>query len=393
MKGSGLTVTLKYVFLSLAIIVFATGSASALISPSRDDKDQTVERTLAADANVTVTFCASAGEITVRGWNKNEVRARSADAQQVELKRVDLSGQQPSAAKKIDVFINDKSDNEARGDCQASSDVELDVPKGATVQVQTRDGNICIIGVDAAYAGSQNGDISIEQVNQRIEAGSIGGMISVKDSHGRVTLTTVGGGIEATNVGTSEVDDTFEAISVSGDIQLQKVSHQRLNAKSVTGNINLVGSLAHNGNYGFNTMSGDVTLALPADASFRLVARLSHTGEIITDFPLTVTTETLSPPAKTKTAGPTSPTPPPSAAPSSAPTPTPAPSPAPKAPTSDKTPTSTTVTIVKVAPAVKVTPPVVAIPYMARRVIGICGSGDASINVSSFSGSVHLQKR
>jgi len=396
-KGSDLTAAMKYVILSLAIIVFASGSVAALISPSRDNKpDQTVDRTLPVDANVTVTFCASAGQITVRSWNKNEVRARSGDVQQIELRRVDPPGQQPGAAKKVDVYINDKSDDRGpRGDCQASADVELDVPKGATVQVQTRDGNINIVGVDAAYAGSQNGDILIEQVNQRIEAGSIGGNILVKDSRGRVTLTTAGGGIEATNIGASEADDTFEAVSVSGDIQLEKVTHSRLNAKSVTGNISLVGALAHNGNYGFNTMSGDVTLSLPSDASFRLVARLSHTGEIITDFPLTVTTETLSPQAKPKTAAPTPPTPAPSAAPSAAPTTAPAPPDTPKPSTSEKTPTSGTVTIVKVAPApvVKVTPPAVAVPYMPRRVIGICGSGDASINVASFSGTVHLQRQ
>jgi len=387
-------VAMKYVILSLVIIVFASGSVAAL-TPSRDNKaDQTVERTSPADASVTVTFCASAGEITVRGWDKNEVRARSTDAQQIELRRIDVPGQQPGAAKKIDVFINDKSDDRPpRADCQTSADVELDVPRGATVQVQTRDGNINIVGVDAAYAGSQNGDISIEQVTQRIEAGSIGGNISVKDSRGRVMLTTAGGGIEATNIGTSEADDTFEAVSVSGDIQLEKVTHPRLNAKSVTGNVSLVGSLAHNGNYGFNTMSGDVTLALPADASFRLVARLSHNGEIITDFPLTVTTETLSPQAKTKTAGPTAPTPAPSAAPSAAPTTAPPAPNTPKASTSDKTSTAGTVTVVKVAPIVKVTPPAIAVPYMPRRVIGICGTGDASINVATFSGTVHLQKK
>ena len=380
---------MKSVILTLAIIVSAGSSVAGVVTISGDNKpDQKLERSLPADANVTVTLCAIAGEVSVRGWNKNEVRARSGDAEQIELRRIDLPGQQPTAAKKIDVFINDKGDDgRPRADCQASADVELDVPKGATVQVQTRDGNISIIGVGAAYAGSQNGDISIEQVSQKIEAGSIGGTISVKDSRGRVTLSTAGGGIEASNIGTVEADDTFEVISVSGDIQLEKVTHARLNARSVTGNITLVGSLAHNGNYVFNTTSGDMTLTLPPDASFRLVAKLSHDGEIITDFPLTVTTETLSPEKASKKAGPKTPTPAPSAAPTTAPTP---PS-QPKASPPDNSPPD--VTVVRVAPVIKVvTPAIIAAPYMPRRITGICGSGDASISVASFSGTVHLQK-
>src|SRR6266542_2470583 len=110
-----------------------------------------------------------AGQITVRGWNKNEVRARSSDAEQIELKRVDTEGEKSKAAKKIDVFIDDKSDDKrARGDCQASADVELDVPKGATVQIQTRDGDISIVVLAAAYAGTKDGYSPTQYVSQKI---------------------------------------------------------------------------------------------------------------------------------------------------------------------------------------------------------------------------------
>src|SRR5882724_1070447 len=393
--GSGerfLKRVMKSVITSLAIIVFAVGSAAGLVKHSGDGKSEHgVERILPADANVTVTLCAMAGQITVRGWNKNEVRARSVDAEQIELKRIDVPGEPAGLARKIDVFIDDKSDERrARGDCQASADVDLDVPQGATVQIQTRDGDISIVGVDAAYAGSQNGDISIEHVSQKVEVGSIGGSISVKDSSGRVTLTTAGGGIEATNINPLEGDDNFDVTSVSGDIQLEKVGHAKLTAKSVTGNINLLGSLAHNGNYGFNTMSGDVTLSLPADASFRLVAKLAQDGEVITDFPLTLTTETLSPTKAPKHAA--TATPPAMPAPS-APTPSASASPSvsPKAPEKPPAP-APSVAILRVAPVVKVTPSVMAVPYLGRRIVAVYGSGDASINVASFSGTIHLQK-
>jgi hypothetical protein len=343
------------------------------------------------------------GQITVRGWNKNEVRARSSDAEEIDLKRVDM-GDEAKPAKKIDVFINHRTEeSEPRGDCQASADVELDVPKGATVQVQTRDGDINIAGVEAAYAGSQNGNIGIEGVAQKIEAGTVGGGISLKDSSGRVSLSSAGGGIDATNIKPVDGEDPFEVVSVSGDIQLDQVSHSKLSARSVTGNINLAGPLSRSGSYGFNTMSGDVTLSLPSAASFRLLARLSQDVEVFSDFPLTFTTEPAQvPKAVRRPKAPSAVEAPAPPAPTEGETPTNPP----KAPDKDKDkdkekilkqkPPVTVVTVapgVKVPPVVvKVTPPVVAIPYSLRRINAVCGSGDASINVSSFSGTLRLHK-
>ena len=376
---------MRLVFISLTIVVCAIASVARVVDQPGDKKYEAAQRTTAVDGNATVTLCVMAGQVTVRGWNKNEVRARSADSDRIELRRVDAAGEESKPAKKIDVFIDDKSTNGPRGDCQASADVELDVPQGATVQVQTRDGDINITGVEVAYAGSQNGDITIEHVKQMIEAGSIGGSIYVKDSSGRITLTSAGGGIEATNINPVDAGDNFEVTSVSGDIQLEKVSHAKLSAKSVTGNINLAGTLAHSGNYGFNTMSGDVVLSLPGDSSFRLVAKLAQDGEIISDFPLTLTAETVPQPKAPRASAAAGAVPP--APPKSTP---PAAVPQPKVP--EKNPTAGNVTIVKVTPTVKVTPAIVAIPYGMRRINAVCGTGDASINVASFSGTLHLQK-
>jgi hypothetical protein len=392
---------MKKVIICFAILIYVGSFTAGVAGSNSDDKkDSKVERIVASDANVTVTLCVMAGQITVRGWNKNQVRATSVDAEQIELKRMDNFVDETKPARRIDVFIDDRlEESRSRADCQASADVELDVPKGATVQVQTRDGDISIVGVEGAYAGSQNGDICIEGVANKIEAGSIGGSISVKDSGGRLSLSSAGGSIEATNVKPMDGDDNFEVITVSGDIQLEKISHAKLSARSVTGNINLAGSLAQSGVYGFNTMSGDVTLSLPSEASFRLIAKLSQDGEIITDFPLTLTTEPAVPEKAPRSPGAVK-------APRAAPAPS-VTSPSPTAPPAqpgvedvEQVPIPKPVTTVKVSPVVKagpplivkVAPPVVAIPYSLRRVNAVCGSGDASINVSSFSGTLRLQK-
>jgi hypothetical protein len=37
-------------------------------------------------------------------------------------------------------------------------------------------------------------------------------------------------------------------------------------------------------------------------------------------------------------------------------------------------------------------PSVIASPYVLRRVNAICGTGDATISIASFGGTVHLKK-
>jgi hypothetical protein len=251
----------------------------------------------------------------------------------------------------------------------------MDVPKEATVQLQTRDGDIYIYGVGGAFAGSQNGDITIERASKFVEAGSVGGSILLKDSSGRVNLSSAGGGVEAHNVKPISSEDTFEVGTVSGDIQLERVSNAKLSAKTVSGTVTMTGPLAKAGDYGFTTMGGDVVLMLPHDASFRLNARVSANSDIVSDFSLKYVAEPPAPP-----------------------TPKPEPAPAAKAKTpkaeskeskaemkGDKGP--------KIGPIIApiIVPRVVVVnPF--KRITAICGSGDANITLSSFGGTLHLKK-
>src|SRR6185369_2040252 len=172
-----------------------------------------------------VTLCVASGTLNVRGWDKNEIHVRSMDAAQIEFRRIDKVKDTTRPAGRIDVMVLDKATGaNPKLDCQALASVEMDVPTGATVQVQTRDGDIMIAGVAGAYAGSQNGDIVIDRASKLVEAGSVGGSISLRDSSGRVFLNSAGGGVEAINVRPATADDTFEVGTVSGDIQLDHVS-------------------------------------------------------------------------------------------------------------------------------------------------------------------------
>jgi len=333
-------------------LILSLADSTAAHDNSSPQPGEKIDRSMTVDPAAVVTLCVASGTLKVRGWDKDEIHVRSLDAAQIEFKRIDKTKDPAKPAMRIDVMVLDRSGvANPRLDCQALASVEMEVPAGATVQVQTRDGDITIAGVAGAYAGSQNGDIMIERATKLVEAGSVGGSIYLKDSSGRVSLSSAGGVVEVMNVRPSDEEDTFEVGTVSGDIQLSRVSNPKVTAKTVNGTVTMTGPLAKAGYYSFTNMTGDVVLGMPHDASFRLNAKVSDKHDIVSDFALKYLSE--------------------------------APPPPPAKPTRTPPRTGPVVT-----PIVVEKPPT----QYVRRVNAICGTGDATISIASFGGTVRLKK-
>jgi DUF4097 and DUF4098 domain-containing protein YvlB len=381
---------LKSLLISIALVTLfacANSTSAAVDGKRKNDGDKKVEQTITVEPNVIVTLCLASGSITVHGWDRNEVQARSSDAEAINFRRASVSTTGP--ASRIEVMISDPSDGpEGRTEsCGAFSDVELNVPRGAIVQLQTRDGDVSISDVMEARVETQNGDIDLHGISRLVEARCLSGDINLSDSSGRVQLGSVSGSVEATRVRSNTAGDDFEAGTVSGDVVLDEVSHAQVHAKSVSGSVIMTGALAHGGRYDFKTMSGDVTLYMPADSSFKVNAKVAHGGEIISDFAITPTADTprssssstststssstsvsVSTSTSTSTSVSETQNPPP------APNPAPAPRPAPRV-------------------AVVIAPTPAPDPHGMERLNGIFGTGDATLNLASFSGTVHLRRR
>jgi hypothetical protein len=391
----------RAILISLLFAILAVPAlAEPAVGPLDKDKvgEQKVERSVTVDSAVAVSLCVASGNISVQGWDRNEVRVRSADAVQIELAHAAQTSS-GSSIKKLEVAVFNKDEAEKPGaKCQAFSDIELNVPRGATVLVQTRDGDISITEVASAYAGTQAGDIEVQQVSRSIEVGSLGGNICLKDSKGRVSASSAGGSVAATNLQPVEQTDSFEVVTTSGDIELSQVTHTQINTKTVSGNLTMTGQLAPAGKYWFNSFSGDVTLAMPANSSFKLVAKVSQDGEIITDFPLTLTQSSAAAVAEASAVGEAS------AVAVGAATAVAVAGP-PKAPVPPVAKSGNVHSVPKVAPVVKVhveprihvdtkvkVKPGVKLAFTMRRLSGIHGTGDATISVASFLGTLRLEQ-
>ncbi len=275
--------------ISLLITIFLAQSLADAAPVMREAEDDPagvrIERSVAAEPGVIVTVCLASGDVIVHGWDRNEVHASSIDAEQLELHRGIPTATGP--ASRVDVIISNKAGNRLAEtcDCSATSDIMLDVPRGATVQIKTRDGEVQVTDLTMTRVETVSGDIGVRGISKGVEAFSVSGEVSLENSGGPIRLRSISGSIVATNARTVEANDSFEADSVSGDVSLDQVSHAHVEARTISGAVSVTGPLARGGRYEFKTTSGDMTFTLPNNASFRVNARIPL-GEIITDFSL-----------------------------------------------------------------------------------------------------------
>ena len=273
---------------------FTSGTAARAARESFADEGRavaergtvTTEQTIAAEATVTLLTCVETGDVLVRGWDRKEVRARSNNASRIELRRADATVD-PNPATRIEVLVaKDEAEPARPGLCSNSGNLELDVPRGATIQIKGNTGDVSIAGIANVRAKTLSGDIELQGITKSVEAWSANGTIILRNSSGRARLETISSEIVASDLATDEVGDEFVVKSVSGEISLAKLAHTHVEAITSNSSIGFEGALVEGGLYTLKSHSGSVRLVLPPDSSFQLNAKVHHSGEIVTDFPI-----------------------------------------------------------------------------------------------------------
>lgn len=244
-------------------------------------------RSIAAESGVVITMCLESGNIVVVGGDRREVRVTAEDSGRVTLRPAE--GSRPSApATRLEVVVADspKSGQVDFGECHGTSDLDLEVPRGATIYVKTRDGDIEISDVGEVRAETSTGSISLMRIAKAVEASTVSGDVSMEESNGRIRLRSISGNLDAIRANVVEPNDFLYAKTISGDVKLEQIAQQRVEAGTITGDVTLTGPLAPGGFYDFKTTTGDVTLNMPDSVTFQVTAKVSQGGEVITDFPL-----------------------------------------------------------------------------------------------------------
>jgi len=248
--------------LKLVVALLALAPLTVLAGKSVDERWD-----INADAMISIENIA--GEIVIRGWDKNEARLTGELGDSVEELEV-------SASKtRLEIIVANR--NERNID---STDLKLMIPYGASIDVSTVSADIDVSGLnnEKLIAASVSGDVKVDASSRRVTLESVSGDVSFSGETDRISAESVSGDIDL-----SDISGQIDASTVSGDIELQAGTIVSGRLETVSGDLTVSGEVSDNGKLSVESMSGDVSIYLPSSQTGLFKAQ-SFSGRITTDF-------------------------------------------------------------------------------------------------------------
>jgi DUF4097 and DUF4098 domain-containing protein YvlB len=255
---------------TLLAVVCSTASAAEVNrqgegGTSRGLTGHLIDTTFLLERGALLDLSLPFGEITVTGWNRDDMRIRaSAGTGQVTL-RISSSG----------ALLRPTSE---RGGFSGLR-YEVTVPAGVRVMMHTTSGTLIARGV--------RGDIEARNISGRVELSDIGGLADIASVSGHVAGERLNGGLRA-DVTSGEVtvagaEGEIVIDNSSGTITLSGIRSTSVRVETISGNVSFQGSIESSGRYEFMAHSGSIKLILPPSAGALLTAG-TYTGAITSDF-------------------------------------------------------------------------------------------------------------
>ena len=252
--------------LAIALTLAQPPAPSRTEGAARQAAPQTDE-TIAVQRGARLVVNNFAGEVVIRGWEKDALRvvARHQPRTKVSI-RPGSSGVSISAGGYMG---------------PASVDYEISAPVWMSVRVEGTYNFINVEGTQAEiFANTVRGDIVIKGGSGIVTAKSVEGEVQVSGARGKVTASSVN-----EKVTVNDTTGDISAESVNANITMTGIDGKIVDATSVNGTIVYEGKLADAGHYSFGTHNGDIVLGIADGANATFTFR-TYQGSISTDFTL-----------------------------------------------------------------------------------------------------------
>lgn len=240
---------------------------------------------VAVDANVNLKFCVSEGDLKINGWDRDEIRVFVRSGRKVTARVLEKNQESGKASW---VWLTSAGDEIVVGpasECLSGKSMEIDVPRGTTLNVQGRSADVVIDTIKKVSIKIVEGNISLRNIPGGIAASALQGDLVVENSGGAIMLDSTTGNIFAYDVAPGQIGDLFRSKTNSGAISLQKVSHRQIEANTITGSVVFDGGFLAGGIYNFKTSNGSIGLTIPEASSCKIVASYGF-GSFETAMPL-----------------------------------------------------------------------------------------------------------
>jgi DUF4097 and DUF4098 domain-containing protein YvlB len=259
----------RSLLLPLAALTLASGSVCA---------GTPINETRAVNPDARIQVSNVKGRVSVIGWDKPEVAISGELGEGA--KGLSIEGSSDHLTIKVETPDKQGWFSWGADSRMGDSDLDVKVPKGAEIKIEVVSADVSVSGVAGRSLNveSVSGKLHLDSGAKEVEIGSVSGNIDLTSVATHAHLETVSGNIRARGLSGQAKFET-----VSGDIDAENGAYREVNAGTVSGDISLRGKPENDARTDVETMSGDVHLYLPGDASTRLRAS-SFSGTIRSDF-------------------------------------------------------------------------------------------------------------
>lgn len=219
--------------------------------------DEDINQKMDAASDGIVTISNVAGSVEVQGWSRNEVEVTGTLGDDVE----------ELVFERDDDEITIKVKVPRRGSRDISSKLEVKVPAGSSVRINTVSADIDVENV----AGEQrleavSGDITTAAAGSDIDVKTVSGDVEVggENQPVRTRLNSVSGDIDA-----EDLAGEIVAESVSGDIAVTQSAFERASLQTVNGDVVFHARLHGTTRLDIETINGEVDIELAEEISAR----------------------------------------------------------------------------------------------------------------------------
>lgn len=247
--------------------------------------EKPTEKSIAVDGKVNVSLCVSEGTLKINGWERGEIRAFVKGGGAIGFNVLQKDKRSGNAVwVKVTGYDSSVKKGLPSEECLSGEEIEIDVPRGATVNVKGQACETTIDSVAKATIENVGGDIFLRSVERGIDAKTYEGDVMVENSGGAMNLFSTTGNIVAFDAAPQNVGDVFKAKTSSGAITLQAIEHRQMEIGSNSGSMRFTGEFLSGGQYTFGTTNGSISIAIPEKSSCKITA--SYGGAFNSEIPL-----------------------------------------------------------------------------------------------------------
>ncbi len=260
----------------LFLFFFAASFALAISAEKTFDKKFTVA------PGGTLTIKTDLGGVNIVGTDAKEVSIHAdMKGRQRDVDNFQITANQSGAG----VDVTGKSPRSNWGWSWNNNDLEVEftikVPKEYSLRMETSGGNITVNNVNGKLnGGTSGGDIILTNIAGAIDLETSGGNIQTEKIQGQLHMETSGGDIRIT-----EVKGDVDVNTSGGNISLKTVAG-KVRAETSGGNISVNVTETNKGVYA-ETSGGNIEIVMPKNISANIDAATSG-GEVSCDFPVTM---------------------------------------------------------------------------------------------------------